>query len=223
MRMVLFGLLASVAALPASNYSLARHTVQNAERRNAVCNDGSPAVYHIRKGAPTSKRWLIFFPGGFWCWDEYSCTRRAQKRPWRTSSTRAYAEMKPPNFLLDGSNSVANPDFHDANLASIFYCSSDAYSGDRGKLPAAAGKNYSEKDSATWHFRGKSIVAAVLQDLVDRHGLGTAEQVMLMGTSAGGLGVMNNADESRALLKKRAPRAAVLGLMDSGWFMDMRP
>ena len=35
----------------------------------AVCNDGSPGAYYVRKACPD--RWLVHQQGGFWCWDDW--------------------------------------------------------------------------------------------------------------------------------------------------------
>ena len=40
----------------------------------AVCNDGSPGAYYVRKACPD--RWLVHQQGGFWCWDDWSCQTR---------------------------------------------------------------------------------------------------------------------------------------------------
>ena len=50
----------------------------------AVCNDGSPAVYYLKEGDPTL--WLVYLEGGGWCYDEQTCTKRAQVSPKMTSS-----------------------------------------------------------------------------------------------------------------------------------------
>lgn len=52
-----------------------------------------------------------------------------------------------------------------------------------------------------WPFRGKRIIAAVLEDLFLQHGLGNATHVLLTGNSAGGVGAMNNADWIGSVLR----------------------
>lgn len=41
----------------------------------AVCNDGSLAVYYIKKNSQ-SKNWLIYLEAGGQCYDEDSCVKR---------------------------------------------------------------------------------------------------------------------------------------------------
>jgi hypothetical protein len=50
-------------------------------------------------------------------------------------------------------------------------------------------------------FRGKRIVNAVVVDLLSQRGLFNATHVLVTGDSAGGVGVMNNADWVGGLLR----------------------
>jgi hypothetical protein len=34
--------------------------------RQAVCNDGTPSYYYLRRGY--GSLWLVYLEGGFWCW-----------------------------------------------------------------------------------------------------------------------------------------------------------
>ena len=68
------------------------------------------------------------------------------------------------------------------------------------------------------HFRGRAILRAVVDSLVAR-GLGAATDVVVGGSSAGGLAVILHLDYWRS----RLPRAAtVVGLADSGFFLDWK-
>ena len=44
-----------------------------------------------------------------------------------------------------------------------------------------------------WQFKGKRIVAALIADLLKNEGLDEAEEILVTGDSAGGVGIMNNA------------------------------
>lgn len=106
---------------------------------------------------------------------------------------------------------ATNPDFAGAHAVYVPYCSSDAWSGDRG----------ASNETFGWHFRGKRIVVEVLEQLHRRHGLGDdTETLLLTGTSAGGAGVLTNADDVAAMLKRFAPQARFAGEMNAGWFVD---
>ena len=45
--------------------------------RGAVCLDGSPGGYQIRRGAPGNTRWVVFHQGGGWCNNDENCAERA--------------------------------------------------------------------------------------------------------------------------------------------------
>ena len=107
-----------------------------------------------------------------------------------------------------------NPMFNNANQVFVHYCSSDLWSGDRAASPETGGL----------HFRGASIVRAVIEDLADpsitpEPNLADATQVLFSGTSAGGAGVLVHLD----WLAEQFPKAKVYGVNDAGWFIDIEP
>ena len=65
-------LLLSLLVLSANCITLHKQVVVNATERNAVCNDGSPAVYYTYTN-PDSDRWLIYLEGGGSCVSALSC------------------------------------------------------------------------------------------------------------------------------------------------------
>ena len=42
----------------------------------AVCNDGSPGAYYVHDGDCPHKTFVIHQQGGWWCWDDFSCSVR---------------------------------------------------------------------------------------------------------------------------------------------------
>lgn len=46
--------------------------------REITCNDGSQAGFYLRK-SPGSRRWVVFFEGGWHCYDHKSCKMRWTK------------------------------------------------------------------------------------------------------------------------------------------------
>lgn len=46
--------------------------------RTVTCNDGSQAGFYLRKSSK-SKRWVVFFEGGWHCYDMESCKARWTK------------------------------------------------------------------------------------------------------------------------------------------------
>ncbi len=190
------------------------HVLSKAKYPLALCNDGTPGAYVFRPGVGGgAKRWIIYLEGGGLCGDAASCKLRYDTTPfYMTSSGTTDGQVYPT--LLEGLKSTdmaVNPDFRDANLVQLYYCSSDTWSGDRagdGALPT--------DNLGRWHFRGRSIISAVLAELLPQ-GLATAEEVLLTGSSAGAIGVVSNADDVRQALPAAVRYVA---MMDAGFFIN---
>jgi hypothetical protein len=116
---------------------LLAHTVDTSPAGfpEALCNDGSPAVFYFRphEGADNADRWLIMLMGGGFCTDFESCSRRWKKQDLiftAFGSNSMSTEHLPPatngNGLLE--RSPQNP-FGDWNQVLIHYCSSDRWTG----------------------------------------------------------------------------------------------
>ena len=96
------------------------------------------------------------------------------------------------------------------------YCTGDSH---RGNNTVASAK--------TWGFifDGHASFAAVVEELIRTRGLGDAKRVLLTGSSAGGIGCLQNLD----WLAARLPGADVKGAPTAGWFFpaalpgDLRP
>jgi len=193
--------------------SMALRDVSNAVSRGAVCNDGSPAKYYFRPGTGSGNRvWVIHLQGGGFCYDKASCNQRKSEEPGFLTSNGL-----PANRQGDGveAPSPSRPsDFSSANHVFVHYCSSDLWSGDRGASEATGGRQ----------FRGARIFQAVIEDLMDpavtpSPSLSQARQVLFSGSSAGGAGVLVHLD----WLAGQLPGAAIWGVDDAGWFVDVNP
>lgn len=190
------------------------HVLSAAKYPQALCNDGTPGAYVFRPGVGGgAKRWIIYLEGGGLCADAASCKQRYDTTPFYMTSNGANDGQVYPTALegLKSTDKAVNPDFYDANLVQIYYCSSDTWSGDRagdGALPT--------DNLGRWHFRGRSILSAVLAELLPQ-GLTAAAEVLLTGSSAGAIGVVNNADDVRAALPAAVRYVA---MMDAGFFIN---
>jgi hypothetical protein len=97
-------LLSSMVAIYPPGYDLPlymhRHEVKNARARNAVCNDGSPAVFYYRGCNETyykndlggciniSSIWSVMFESAEeYCYNAATCKSRAERYPVLTTST----------------------------------------------------------------------------------------------------------------------------------------
>jgi hypothetical protein len=169
---------------------------------NAVCNDGTAGAYVLRSGAgAAANRWIISLQGGGECFDQVTCAARSSTMP-TLVSTASYQANPSTAFGqsgLLGSTPANNPDFYDASVVQVLYCSSDDWSGN--KTSAAT---YDPNDPTTWNWQGRAILNAVLADLTANHGFSSATEVMLTGQSAGGVGVFANANPVAKLIPPSA-------------------
>lgn len=86
-----------------------------------------------------------------------------------------------------------NPYWHNANHVFVPYCSSDSWSGTKDKPD--------NRLSIGLRFMGSLIVRQVISDLIPL-GLGNSQgtDLLMAGSSAGGLGVMLNLDKVKQML-----------------------
>ncbi|XP_055376229.1 palmitoleoyl-protein carboxylesterase NOTUM [Condylostylus longicornis] len=191
------------------NRSLKRVFLSN---RTVTCNDGSQAGFYLRK-SPGAKRWVVFLEGGWHCFDIKSCRSRWLK--FRHLMTSA---QWPENRDVGGILSPLpeeNPYWHNANHVLVPYCSSDSWSGTKTQIETRDG----------WRFMGSLIIKQVIADLIPL-GLGgpANSELLLVGSSAGGLGVMLNLDRvSHFIHNEKNLKVLVRGVSDSGWFLDREP
>uniref|UniRef100_T1JJQ7 Pectin acetylesterase n=1 Tax=Strigamia maritima TaxID=126957 RepID=T1JJQ7_STRMM len=176
--------------------------------RSISCNDGSPAGYYIRK-SNGNRRWVIYLEGGWYCFDLQSCHNRwIRLRSLMTS--RLWPEIRHGGGILS-SDPKENPYLWNANHVLIPYCSSDAWSG-----------AFYPKTPDQLAFLGSEIILEVFHQLVS-YGILGAHKVYLVGSSAGGTGVMINLDRVAHAFHHWGSTAEVRGIADSGWFLDNEP
>ena len=119
-----------------------------------------------------------------------------------------------------------NPDFYDHNHVIIPYCSSDLWLGEEEDGPTDCScSNLTcfgyQPDSSTlqFTFRGKIIVQSIFKQLQSEYGMDSASEVIISGSSAGGVGAINHAQWVRDQLQ---PETALLVLLDSSWFVNFQ-
>lgn len=194
--------------------SAAFHLLDHAKYPLAVCNDGTQADYIFRPGVGKGvKRWIVNLAGGGSCGTSADCAARYAQTKGLMSNEGVIEGMVAAGGQsgMNSTDPKVNPDFYDANWALVSYCSSDAWTGDTAGDPALP-----TSDVKHWHFRGREIVKAVIADLLSR-GMDQADEILLMGTSAGGYGTVMNADD----VAKMIPASArYLALVDAGFFVD---
>eukprot|EP01113_Clastostelium_recurvatum_P034231 TRINITY_DN4617_c0_g1_i3.p1 TRINITY_DN4617_c0_g1~~TRINITY_DN4617_c0_g1_i3.p1 ORF type:complete len:390 (+),score=63.77 TRINITY_DN4617_c0_g1_i3:3-1172(+) len=212
---ILVGLVCSQPSPPPVNFKRVDLISFNPE---AVCNDGSSAVYYYRAGSGSGSRiWTLYLEGGGLCWDKVSCESRWQYSSHFMTSTQLPLVLNDTTMSQDvnhwginSSNKTANPHFYNANQVYIWYCTSDMWAG-----------NTKTAAVDSWVFRGKVVVESVVQHLAKTQSISEAEYVLLTGFSAGGMGVLHNADFVGDLVHTVAPNATYKAFVDSGWLLDL--
>ncbi len=187
-----------------------------AAAHSAVCLDGSAPGYYVERG--TARGILLHLQGGGWCTTLADCAGRARSE---LGSSTTYARDR--DSVLDGydggahglfsNRSEVNPHFHNWTKVYVRYCDGGSFSGDA--LATAP-------DGTTLHFRGRRILDAVLDALVESEGFAAGDVLLANGCSAGGLAVWLHLDYMQAHLSaKLRSRADVRGIPECGLFMDL--
>ncbi|XP_031561956.1 pectin acetylesterase 7-like [Actinia tenebrosa] len=185
-----------------------RIILKDARSSKALCLDGTPAVYFLRKSKARNqgKRWIIFFPGGAWCSSKEPCFTRSQTD---LGSSKYFPSLAKQGGILS-SNRSKNPYFYDWNVLYLQYCDGSSFMGNV-EQPVLHGKVY-------LYSRGFTILNAFLDEIIPKY-LSKAREVVVVGISAGALGVLANAD----LISSRIPQAIKVHFVsDGGFFVDVR-
>jgi hypothetical protein len=98
-----------------------------------------------------------------------------------------------------------------ANKAYLGYCSSDGYMGDTA----------ASNDTWGYHFRGQSLVRAMITALINDHSMNSATTIVFAGSSAGARGVMTHLNSITQQMFP--PYALLVALLDSPYYLDIEP
>jgi len=60
-----------------------------------VCLDGSSYLYFVRPSSSGSNKWVIYFNGGGWCWNETDCLARSYTD---LGSSKTWTSTQPQNL-----------------------------------------------------------------------------------------------------------------------------
>jgi len=186
------------------------------ETAEARCMDGSKYGYYFRPATSTSgaKNWVLELQGGGWCYNEGACYGR-------TLPSYAGGVFGSSNNWTDtfGTYFVENEDW---NRVFLRYCSGASFTGYRREGWDASGwqipghappHNLVPQGTNLW-FRGAANLADTIADLQANHGMTEVNELIVTGSSAGGLATTLNLDRVKELVK---PKRAV-GLSDAGFF-----
>ncbi|CAK9295441.1 unnamed protein product [Gordionus sp. m RMFG-2023] len=173
--------------------------------KSIKCNDGSTAGYYLRRHH-NSKKWLIYLEGGWFCYSKETCEKRFRNTPGLMSSSNWPSHLKYEGILSNDRKN--NPFWYNYNIIYLPYCSSDLWSGRSQPL---------HKNNFT--FMGSYIIEETIKEMSNK-GLKLAERLLLLGTSAGGIGVVLNLDKIKRLLWTSKKNMKILGVADSAWFLE---
>ena len=113
-------------------------------------------------------------------------------------------------------NSIENPLAYNWNKVFIPYCDGASFSGNIDE-PVKSNETKGEV-----YFRGKAILDAVYDTLLSsKFDMSRASDVILSGSSAGGLAVMLHADTIAKKIHAVNSKTNVAGIPDAGFFMDI--
>ena len=212
---------------------------------NSYCNDGTRAVMYIRpanyahngywragNGQPTIHvaRWVIWLQGGGSCRDADTCLARWCGTDGKSSSISSNMSSNNSFYAIaEGGifDRVPNNLFAGYNHVVIKYCSSDSWIGSNNLagVPTSSSVNIDIK------FQGAAIVRDAITTLTsmpvaaDPHPLfgfvqlpplQGAMQIVLAGSSAGGVGVRHHLDSLKQQLQQTSPNAVIAGVIDAG-------
>jgi len=179
-----------------------------AKTRGAVCLDGSPAAYYFEPASDPNNddKWILFIQGGGWCYKPEDCHERSKN------------VLGSSNFMNDtiymggviSNDKNENPDFYSWNHVMFAYCDGASFTG--------TADDPIEVEGDKIYFRGLHNLEATIEDLIKKHGLNKATQVLLSGCSAGGLASLIHADRIAELLPNTVQRYKVVPM--SGFFLQ---
>jgi hypothetical protein len=144
------------------------------------------------------------------------CNKRYKERP-ELMMSRGYPETIEGRDIFDPSPEV-NPDYWDYNMVLIPYCTSDLWVGNSSWIPTNTSR-FNFSSSATHNqfaFRGSVVFRSVVLELLYK-GMNLAKDVVLVGSSAGGIGAMNQAGWLKSRLSGNMTLSVIL---DSAWFIN---
>ena len=173
----------------------------------ALCNDGTTATYYYSGDIQTSGKLLLYMQGGGACGSVEECARRCNNQESAFRCTTSNNQTIEESYTFWSPDQDTNPPFHDFAKVFLHYCSSDGWQGSRD-----AGE-----ETGGYHFHGKDIVNAILDDLIaTKINIDQIEQVVLLGTSAGAMGVQGVCDSVADTFKAENNDIDARCIADSG-------
>jgi len=228
-RAALLGLASLVLAAHAQYYELV--LVNTSAFPLALTLDGTPGGFWWLPGAASTK-YVIHLQGGGWCTSLDDCFARSQttlgsSRFWMDANCSAASSQAPCGY--DGGthgyfsvNVSESPLFAEANHVYIAYGDGASFAGSVSAPVPVPG----QPAGTLVHFKGSFILQAVFATLLSSaYGMSGATEVLIGGTSAGGLATYLHCDRLAATLTAAAAAAGnapprITAMPDAGFFID---
>ncbi len=217
----LFGRGVAGAGGVAQGDTLMRVDVPVARYPDALCADGTPAVFYVRSARDAQHRddWVVYLQGGGSCDSGEDCHARWLGQDGNFGANKLSSRFAPAGGIASGgieSVDARNP-FAAWNHVFVYYCSSDGWAG-QARDARASTVHAGVPTDYRINFLGARIIDAVFDQLRGGNGVLTyaasngtrqsmpdldrARNVLFAGSSAGGSGVRSNADRIGALLRR---------------------
>eukprot|EP01084_Bolivina_argentea_P179253 309757_1 len=192
----------------------------------AACLDGSPQAFYYRPGYGNGvNKFVLYLQGGGWCSGiDYavasSCGQSCYDRA-MTSDRGTSATDEPYIYISNGQSGDGymsdqygvNPLAYNWNTVYVRYCDGASFSGYNSTVRKA-------KDGSPIYFTGFNNLNAVLDKLKNEYNLLNATDVILTGSSAGGLAVWLHTDYIAKYVGVGKRKVNFLSIPDSGFFID---
>ena len=185
----------------------------------ARCLDGSTAGYYYQPAVTSStkykdksnqSKWVIYLNGGGECDGLDNCSKVLNSS--LGSSKFFKKEVDASGWFFASDNCDINPRFCEWNHIFNPYCSQDLHSGQRKEA---------NDETYNFYFSGRHIMTSILDELdeIDKYydnskSLLEATEILLIGASAGGIGVWYHVD----YLQKRYPYAKITAVTIAGYY-----
>jgi hypothetical protein len=155
-----------------------------ATKTDAKCLDGTPAIYYHAKGFGSgANKWFVHQQGGGWCYSLEDCLGRSKGS---LGSTAKDPKTRTLNGGYMSWDNVSNPLMWNWNKVELRYCDGASVSGDKVGTTTVGGKPL--------NFRGRAILDAEIDSILNVNGMKSATDVIVSGCSAGGLATFLHCD-----------------------------
>lgn len=202
--------LLSLLLLPLQSFTstLKLKTINTESDDAAFCNDHTPAKFYTDHEQQKSSKWIVYFESGGGCSTKEKCIER-----FASSKILMSSAWLDDHQTIEGLDILSTEDknpFSDYNHVYLPYCSSDMYVG----MNKNSESGFSETEG-NFLFNGYEIVQGLIRRIFAFSGV-TVSELVLAGSSAGGIGVVNHIK----IIKKNHPTVSIRGIVDSSWFIN---